>query len=642
MATNALPSQAHSQSKERDVYGADNNEQSGDHSRLGHITPQDAKQAYEGTPEIDVAEELRLAGVKRIEAISSQLGPKARILIFVGCFLVAYAYGLDGQFRYNFQLFAAGSFGANDLTATISVVRSVIGAAAQPTGGKIADVFGRLELLCVSIVFYAMGTIIEATSQNIETFSAGAVFYELGYTMAQLLIEVIIADLSSLRTRVFFSFVPAMPFLLNAWVAPLIYEAQVGTLGERGPSFWRIGVGIWAAIYPVASLLLLGVLYHAQRKAKRAGVLDDFRTPFQRRGWRIFIDLFWQCDVIGILLIIIALGFFLTPFTLAGGLTDLTPPERWRQAKIVAPVVVGIVFFPILFFWERHCKYPLIPFHLLRDRGVWAGFLIAMTLNAAWYQQFTFAYNLLIVGFDQTTRNTGFIQNIYSFVSTFTGILCGFLVMRYRRVKPFICFGAVMFMVAFGLLVRYRGSVTAASHELAGYIGAELVLGIGAGFFSYPTQAAVQARTKHEHVAVVTGLYLASYRVGSAVGNAIAGAVWTQRMPITLANNIADPVVAAGFYATPLTYVLQFPLGTPERTGAINAYGEVARILSIVGICLSALIIVWAFLLKDDIMGDSQSREDAEVESVDDSVNEEKQEAMRAAPWWKKAWNRLS
>lgn len=265
-----------------------------------------------------------------------------------------------------------------------------------------------------------------------------------------------------------------------------------------------------------------------------------------------------------------------------------------------------------------------------------------MTLNAAWYMQFTFAYNLLLIGFDQTTRNTGFIQNIYSFVSTFTGILCGFLVMRFRRVKVFICFGSVMFMVSFGLLVRYRGSVTAASHELAGYVGAELLLGIGAGFFSYPTQAAVQARTRHEHVAVVTGLYLAAYRVGSAVGNAIAGAVWTQRMPITLANNIANATVASGFYTNPLVYVISYPLGTPERTGAINAYGEVARILSIIGICLSALIIVWAFLLKDDIMGDTQSRENAEVDSITSSMDGDQKYEMKQAPFWKKVWKRIA
>lgn len=589
----------------------------------------------DGTP-IVAEDELRVAGVKRIEAISAQLGPKARALMFFGCFLVAYAYGLDGANRYYYQSYATNEFEINGLITTISVVRSVIGAAAQPAGGKIADVFGRMELLIVSIFFYTLGSVIEAASKNLEGFSAGAVFYELGYTMAQLLIEVIIADLSSLRTRVFFSFVPAMPFLINSWISPFVLEAAVGAASERA-WMWRWAIGMWAIIYPVSSLLLLAVLYHAQRKAKRSGAVANYSSPFQKRGMMIFVDLFWQCDVIGIVLIIIALGFFLTPFTLAGG--TLTPSQTWSQAKILAPLIIGIAFFPVLFFWERYCQYPLIPFYLLKDRGVWAGFLIAMTLNAAWYMQFTFAYNVLIVAFDQTTRNTAFIQNVYSFVSTCTGILVGVAVMRVRRLKAFICFGAVLFMVAFGLLVRFRGSASASTKELAGYIAAEVVLGIGAGFFSYPTQAAVQARTKHERVAVVTGLYLASFRVGNAIGSAISGAVWTQRMLPTLTRYISDPTVASAFYAAPLTVVGQYPIGTPERTGAIEAYREVAKILSIIGICLSALIIVWALLLRDPKLGNTQSLEHAEEESIN-SV--EKEEDYSGLPAWKRFWKKLA
>jgi hypothetical protein len=40
-------------------------------------------------------------GVKRIEAISAQLSTRSRAFLFVGCFLVAYVYGLDGVRRFN-------------------------------------------------------------------------------------------------------------------------------------------------------------------------------------------------------------------------------------------------------------------------------------------------------------------------------------------------------------------------------------------------------------------------------------------------------------------------------------------------------------------------------------------------------------
>lgn len=103
----------------------------------------------------------------------------------------------------------------------------------QPTAAKIADVFGRLELILVSIVFHIVGewwlilglrylidfcpgTVIEATSHGVKGFAAGAVFYQVGYTCATLLAEVIIADMTSLRSRLFFSYTFASPYLVRS------------------------------------------------------------------------------------------------------------------------------------------------------------------------------------------------------------------------------------------------------------------------------------------------------------------------------------------------------------------------------------------------------------------------------------------
>ena len=101
------------------------------------------------------------------------------------------------------------------MLSTINVLRSVIAAAAQPTAAKICDVFGRLELIIISIIFYVVGTIVEATSDGVSAFCGGAVIYQIGYTMIMLLAEVIVADLTSTRARLFFSFIPAMPFIVS-------------------------------------------------------------------------------------------------------------------------------------------------------------------------------------------------------------------------------------------------------------------------------------------------------------------------------------------------------------------------------------------------------------------------------------------
>lgn len=96
-------------------------------------------------------------GVKRIEAISKHISRRDRWFLFFAVFLIAYVYGLDGTLRYTYQGYATGSWDSHSLLATVNVVRAVIAAAAQPTAAKLADVFGRVEILIVSVVFYVVG-----------------------------------------------------------------------------------------------------------------------------------------------------------------------------------------------------------------------------------------------------------------------------------------------------------------------------------------------------------------------------------------------------------------------------------------------------------------------------------------------------
>jgi SIT family siderophore-iron:H+ symporter-like MFS transporter len=105
-------------------------------------------------------------GVVRIEAISSAITPWDRAWIFLGVFLIAYAYGLDGTLRYAYQVRAVdsglrqvyslqfrysyywevsanknliqpeatNSYSTHSTLATVNVIRAVIAAAAQVCG----------------------------------------------------------------------------------------------------------------------------------------------------------------------------------------------------------------------------------------------------------------------------------------------------------------------------------------------------------------------------------------------------------------------------------------------------------------------------------------------------------------------------
>lgn len=550
-------------------------------------------------PKDKVSEDTKSPGVLRMEAIHSVMTRWDRVFIFFGVFLIAYAYGLDGTLRYAYQPTATADFGKHSLNASINVIRAVIAAAAQPTSAKIADVFGRVELICASVVFYVVGTIVEASAKNIETFAGGSVIYQVGYTMIIFLVEVIIADITSTRSRLLFSYIPALPFIINTWVSGDISQAVLEA------TTWRWGIGMWTIIYTVCSLPLIISLSVVGRRAKNRGLLANHKSLYSQLGFsKFFVDLFWRLDVVGIILVIAVFALILVPLTLAGGFVS---QSKWKSAEIIAPLVVGVCTIPAFVLWEFWCPHPLVPFRLMKNRAVWGPLGIACFLNFAWYLQGDYLYTVCVVAFDFSIKSATRITSFYSFFSVITGFILGFIVYYVRRLKIFIVFGTCLFMVAFGLLIRFRGDAHGSSR--AGIIGAQIVLGIAGGMFPYPAQASLQAYLKHEHLAVMTGIYLALYNVGSALGNAVSGAIWTQVLPSQLSQNLAgiNDTLAMEAYANPFEVAATYPVGTPERDAIIESYKHAQRILTIVGICLCAPLIFFAFTLRNPKLTDRQT-----------------------------------
>ncbi|CEI69340.1 Siderophore iron transporter 1 [Fusarium venenatum] len=553
---------------------------------------------HEAKTPAEAVRDITSPGVQRIKAMSEVITMTDRIFIFLGVFLISYAYGLDGTVRYAYQPSALNEFKEHSLQSSVNTLRAVIAAAAQPTAGKIADVFGRVELICISVFFYTIGTVIEAASQNLDTYSAGAVIYQIGYTMILLLVEVIIGDITSVRSRLFFSYIPALPFIINTWVSGDVTAAVLGA------TTWRWGIGMWCIIYPVCALPLIISLLVVGRRAKKQGHLVGYRSSFQQLGLKSFtVELFWLLDIIGVILLIAVFALLLVPLTIAGGFES-----KWSAPQVVAPLVVGFVCIPVFVIWELRAPHPLVPFHHMKDRSVWAPMGIACMLNFAWTMQGDYLYTVLQVSFNFSIKAATRVQSLYSFASVITGTILGLIVYKVRRFKVFIVSGTCLFLVAFGLLIRYRGDPSDSNQS--GVIGAQILLGIAGGMFPYPAQASLQAYVTHERLAVMTGLYLALYQVGSAMGNAVSGAIWTQVLPVRLASSFSsfgNETLAVYTYSQPLSAILDFPVGSDERTAMIDAYKHVQRLLTITGICLCIPLIAFSLCLRNPKLTDQQN-----------------------------------
>ncbi|GKU05837.1 mfs sit siderophore-iron:h+ symporter [Fusarium langsethiae] len=538
------------------------------------------------------------AGVARMEIVSRNITTTHRVWLFTGIFLVGYAYGLESQTRLAYQSYATSSFDLHSYLSTINVLRNVIAVAVQPSAAKIADVFGRFEVIAISTVLYTLGITIESTAQSVEVFCTGSIIYQTGYTCIVLLLEVLIADFSSMRARVFFSYLPAIPFLINTWISGNITSAVL-----RSTS-WRWGLGMWAIIYPIASLPLLSCLYFLERRTWESGGKESEEVALlSLKTKKGRADLFHQLDIIGLVLLVTAFSLILAPLTVAGGTAS-----HWRSWYIILPLVLGFSLMTCFITWEqRGAKHPLIPFHLLRDRGVWSALAVRSLLNLAWCTQGNYLYTILIVAFDFSIENATRILSFFSFFGVITGVVAGLVIFKIRRLKFIIVGGTLLFMVAFGVLIMYPGGASTSSKD--GIIAAQILLGVAGGFFAYPTQASIQASASREHVAILTGLYLSFYNIGSAFGTCLSGAIWTQTLYKSLKHNLAfqpDEGLAKAIYNNPFSIIPDYPAGTEIRDAIISSYSSVQRLLCIAGICVCIPMIIFALALRNPRLSEQQ------------------------------------
>ncbi|CAK7234108.1 ferrioxamine B transporter [Sporothrix curviconia] len=577
--------------------------------------------------------EVKPSGVARIEVLSRVISWPERLFLLFSVFVVSYVYSLDNTCRNAYQPYALSSFNEHSLLSTVVVLGTVIGAVLQPISAKLSDVFGRVELVGLALFFYTIGTIVQATSHNLPTFSGGVVLWEIGHTSVLFIMQVLVADFTSTRWRVLFSFLPVLPTLINTWVSGSITSAVLAHAG------WQWGIGMWAIVVPITSLPIFITIYVIGRRAKQQSVIyaEQVRAntnAARRHPLRFIVDIFWMVDVVGVILMVALLALTLVPFTLAGGVT-----KKWQQAHIIAPLVVGVVLIPVFVIWELRAPKPLIPFHLLKQRVVWAPICIGILQNCTFVLVATYLYTILQVSFGFSVAAATRISSLYGFVNAVVCPFLGFAVYKTRHLKYFVVFGALVYTAAIGMLIHYRGSPTTDGLHTsrAGIIGAEVVFGVGGGVLFYAAQAALQVQIKHEHLAAVTGVSLAFHYIGSALGATLAGALWTQLLPSRLEANLAsiNSTLPAIAYANPLVDIVPvYALGTPERTGVIVAYQSIQRILCITGIALSVPIVLLALVLPNPKLTDAQNLidGDAELEPADNKLDEAEATETRQVP----------
>ncbi|BGP36663.1 hypothetical protein JCM10449v2_000564 [Rhodotorula kratochvilovae] len=550
-------------------------------------------------------------GVLQMEALNSRLSTKWRILLFAGFALLAYVMSLD-QYTNRSYLTAATSvsFAAHSTLTTISSIKSVFQAVSQPPIAKIADGAGRLEAYSLCLFFYALGYVVVASAQSVYAYAVGNSIYVLGITGLFLLQNIIISDITSLRNRLFWSIFPSIPGVINVWVSGNITQSLLGSANEHANK-WRWGIGMFCILTPVLAVPIMLILGYGMRQTKQQKQ-DKLAAPAysgpHKTLWQKVVHIFWQLDVIGLLLLVAGFGMLLVIVTIANG-----KGSRWSDPHSIALLTTGGVLVVAFILWERFgARHPLIPFRLLTNRTVIVCGIVSVLYPAAGGVIGSYFYTYLLVAGKQTTLSATRITSISSFTATLTAACMGVVVRYLRYLKPIIIAGFCIDVLAFALMIRYRGSGASRGDLIA----VQIVRGLGGGCISFPVQAAIQSVSKHEHLAAITASYLTVFYLSQGVGSAIGGGIWSNVVPGKLNEYIGNSTLAAQAYANPVGLIAKYPPGTAVRDAMAHAHGDAQRILSITGTCLAAVGLVSVCFLQSIRLTDEQSL--AQVEKAED------------------------
>ncbi|CAR21798.1 ARN family MFS transporter [Lachancea thermotolerans CBS 6340] len=553
--------------------------------------------------------------IRKAELMANQYdGWLLKSMFLFSAFICAFSYGLDSIIRSIYMTYAMNDYQTHSLLSTVSVISLTISAVAQIFFAGLSDVFGRLSMFIVAIMFYVVGTVIQSQAYDVQRYAAGSIFYYIGLVGSMFQVTLMLSDCSSLKWRLLYNFVPAWPALVTVWISGNVVHVA------NPEKNWSWGIAMWAFIFPATCLPIIGCLLHMRWKLRNNSEwkeLQEEKTYFQTHGLvQTLKQLFWKLDVVGVLLFSVSTGCILIPLTIAGGAST-----HWRSAKVIAPLVLGSLLVPFFIYWEsKLALVPLAPFKMLKDRGIWAPLLITFLICFIYMMAAGYLYTILLVAGNESSLSATRITSLYSFVAAVFSPVVGIFVARFSRLKPFAVFGCSLYFVTMALFYHFRGGTDTGK----GVIGAMVVWGITSCFFNYPINISMQTVTSHENMATVTAFGLTIFRIGGAVGAAVSGAIWTQSLYPRLLKALGDPTLALEAYNMPLSFMLKHEWGTPARDAMIEAYRYVQKYEVLVGLIFVAPMFLLTFFLRDPPLTEDygQKLEDDEYVKHDDPITD--------------------
>ncbi|KAF9953762.1 hypothetical protein BGZ72_005180 [Mortierella alpina] len=528
--------------------------------------------------------------------------------LWAGILLHAFTYSFEVCLIQGIMGYVTAFFTVTSLASILPTILQILAAALVPFYTKVSDVFGRAGSMTYAIVTYLLGLVIEGTAKTFAQFAVGQIFYGMGLTGIQTLSQVLIADTTLLVDRGLMFAIWDLGSAINIWVAQVLIDPL--TLNGAKDK-WRLGYLLMGICCLIGAISLLSPLWYIQIKSSRRQQLNASQKKQPRKTLRWLLHEF---DAVGAILITLGLSLTLLPMILAKSYEG-----NWRNGKILAMFVSGIVSFVILGIWEtKFTDRPIMSMKIWSNRTAFGGLMIIFLLKVMGYVNWMYLTVYLVVSRDITYGQSFLLVRGFQMAWMVFQLLTGYLMKRYNTCRPFAWVGVVVYVIGVGLMIPAR----APSASDAFVVLSQAVAGAGGGMAHIAASVIVTGVVQKKDIATVIGASQILISFGAAIGNAMAGGIWTQYLPMRLKEHIVGAYDERLAMNDPLKYIKNLE---PVMKGQlIEAYGDAQKLMSIICCCVAALALICAAMLKHVDLYQDQATQDRIASGEEVAEREEK------------------
>jgi EmrB/QacA subfamily drug resistance transporter len=431
--------------------------------------------------------------VTRVE----QSGRRETVLAVAGLMLALFLVALDQTVVGTALPKIIADLNGFEHYAWVTTAYLLASTAMIPVIGKLGDIYGRKWFIISGVaIFLAASALCGAAwgmtelilFRGLQGLGAGMIFSNIFTSVADIFPD------PARRAKyqgVFFSV-----FALTSVIGPTMGGWITDNLSWRWVFYINLPLGVF-------SLFALPVVLH--QSARRLGV---------------------KIDYLGAATITASVVSLLLALSWVGEGYD------WDATRVVIGFVVAGILFAAFIPVELKATEPVIPLSLFKSRVFSSAALLMFMVGIAMFGVILYTPLFVQGVLGKTATGSGTVLTPLVLSMTAMGIICGQIIARVKRIKPFMIAGSIV--MTFGVYLLTTLDVDSTQRNVALSL---MVTGFGLGPLMPSATLAVQSTVEKRLLGVTTSATQFIRSLGSTVGTAVIGSLVTSGYADYLVNN---------------------------------------------------------------------------------------------------------